>query len=151
MSVFTVFLKNRKFNSKIRISKVTDYTALIYLFIDRFQLLQIPRKMWITGLLGLSCLWALFQPAIAGGGGVPAKLNTLDNRLSKLENKLDWLCNLLDGKVLHFFSLSSIVVLNAVKVKSCIAKQILVADPEGVQDVRLNPSPPPFVLNILYK
>ena len=88
--------------------------------------------MWITGLLGLSCLWALFQPAIAGGGGVPAKLNALDNRLSKLEKKLAWLCDIFEGKVLHFFSLSSIVVLNAVKVKSCIAKQILVADSEGV-------------------
>ena len=71
--------------------------------------------MWVNGLLSLSCLWALFQPAFAGGRGVPAKLSALEARLSKLENKLDWLCNLLDGKVLHFFSLSSIVVLNAVR------------------------------------
>ena len=28
LSIFTVFLKNRKFISKIRISKVTDYAAL---------------------------------------------------------------------------------------------------------------------------
>ena len=31
MSNVTVFLKNRNFNSKIRISKVTDYAALITL------------------------------------------------------------------------------------------------------------------------
>ena len=99
------YLKNRIFISKIRISKVTDYAALIYLFIYRFQLLQTPRnKMWIIGLLGLSCLWALFQPTIAGGGGVPAKLSALDNRLSKLEKKLAWLCDIFEGKVLHFFS-----------------------------------------------
>ena len=29
LSIFTVFLKNRKFISKIKISKVTDYAALI--------------------------------------------------------------------------------------------------------------------------
>ena len=31
LSIFTVFLKNRNFTSKIKISKVTDYAALIYL------------------------------------------------------------------------------------------------------------------------
>ena len=32
--MFTVFLKNRNFISKIKISKVTDYAALIHAVID---------------------------------------------------------------------------------------------------------------------
>ena len=31
LSILTVFLKNRNFNSKIRRSKVTDYAALIHI------------------------------------------------------------------------------------------------------------------------
>ena len=38
MSIFTVFLKNRKFISKIRISKVTDYAALKV----RFLMMNFP-------------------------------------------------------------------------------------------------------------
>ena len=36
MSIFTVFLKYRNFISKIRRSKITDYTALSYVFGNKY-------------------------------------------------------------------------------------------------------------------
>ena len=41
LNIFTVFLKNRNFISKIRISKVTDYAALTSLSTDRIDLINI--------------------------------------------------------------------------------------------------------------
>ena len=50
MSIFTVFLKNRNFNSKIRRSKVTDYAAL-----NHFLVLDNIEKFWIL----LKILWKM--------------------------------------------------------------------------------------------
>ena len=45
LNIFTVFLKNRNFISKIRISKVTDYAALTSLSTDRIDLINIHQSL----------------------------------------------------------------------------------------------------------
>ena len=51
MSIFTVFLKNRNFISKIRISKVTDYAALNLIILKGLKMCYImPLQIYKQGI-----------------------------------------------------------------------------------------------------